>query len=214
MGRSERKDGGGVREPRKKAAKRPKRRAQRLEAVVSQAPYRSARLARKKLYSRALKEAPFGIMKYRVQGTTLNPQECQCTRGGDMASFLEKCWANLWPDTNNIEGAKKALWLGFTGAIFIAFVNLALGVLYLIYSPNSYERPVGLIIMGVFSLMMAIGIRKMYRIAAVLIFTSFSFEVLNKVQTGKGLPIAVFLLIYLFNGVRGTFAYHKLKKFP
>lgn len=119
--------------------------------------------------------------------------------------------------TNDLHSAEKLISFGFGAAIFSASVTLIFSVASLF----GYDL-IGLGASGlldaiiVFSL--AYGIYKKSRICAVIVFFYF---VLSKIvllvefdgkHTGATIFVAILFGFYFFQGIRGTFAYHRLIK--
>jgi len=116
----------------------------------------------------------------------------------------------VWPDVSIRRKAQMAIDEAFWVAVAVAIFR-AIWVLigYLRDSSNGPDGP-GLLATICFS-GLAVGIRFRSRVAAVIAFALYVFEILYSLVLHPRLPlVAIVVAFALFAGVRGTFAYRKL----
>jgi hypothetical protein len=122
-------------------------------------------------------------------------------------------WWNLWPKISDAESARRAAMRGCWAAVISAVVT-ALVVAAGLYGLETVQGVDAYALVDVALLvLLAWGIRKMFRTAAVIALVYFvGSKVLLYSANGVGNPIVfiVFCLLYI-NGVRGTYAYRQFK---
>ncbi|MEM1264059.1 MAG: hypothetical protein AAGH76_16800 [Pseudomonadota bacterium] len=126
-------------------------------------------------------------------------------------SKVKKTENNFWPNTATIDGARSAARQGVWAAGFVATVTTALAI----YSRFG-EAIVGVDLWALGDVILfgiiGIGIWRLSRVASVLGLGLYIAERVWMFQAnGKLGGVLMVLLILMFvNGVRGTFAYHRL----
>lgn len=122
---------------------------------------------------------------------------------------------SLWPDVSDLPGAERAIRYGFWAAVFVAGATAAVALLaaYL-------HRPVlgmdgsALLDAALFA-GLGLGIAKKSRAAAVaglgLYFVERVYSLRSGATNTTGLFMTVILTLYFMHGIRGTFAYRKLR---
>lgn len=116
----------------------------------------------------------------------------------------------VWPDVSIRRKAQMAIdeafWVAVAVAVFRAIWVL---IVYLRDPSNGPDGP-GLLAAICFG-GLAVGIRFRSRVAAVIAFALYVFEIIYGLVLHPRLPlIAIIVAFALFAGVRGTFAYRKL----
>lgn len=121
---------------------------------------------------------------------------------------------NLWPEMDSQKHAKNAAKQAVGAALFSAVITAALAIASVYgYSVPGFVDVYSLIDVA-FLVVLAYGIWKMSRAAAgiaLIYFVFSSIVVLTEGGTGSIVVRMFFLLAYI-NGIRGTFAYHKMNK--
>lgn len=123
-------------------------------------------------------------------------------------------WNRWWPDVSDLNNAERAANEGAGAALFVAGVTAIVAALAL-----SLSKPIigidgwGLVDAAIFGAI-ALGTYRKYRSAAVCGLALFIVERVYMLATqppnGGALVVGMFFLLGFINGVRGTFAYHKL----
>jgi len=119
----------------------------------------------------------------------------------------------FWPKITNEAGARNAALFGVTGAVIVAAITTFVSLF------SAFSSPV--LGLSVWSLLdaflfaaIAFGIWKMSRVAALCGLCLYFFEqwymLTTTGVTSNGAMIALFVLFFV-NGIRGTFAYHRLR---
>jgi hypothetical protein len=126
----------------------------------------------------------------------------------DSVQKKESRWKGLWPDLDDMDSAKAASRQGMWAALFITVVT----------SVAAWFRILGvdrgaLLDAGVFALV-AFGMFWVSRFAATAGLVLFVLERIAMLVMGQGAGgiVGIFLLLAFCNGVRGAFAYHRLRK--
>ncbi|HEY9818764.1 MAG TPA: hypothetical protein V6D20_23595 [Candidatus Obscuribacterales bacterium] len=123
----------------------------------------------------------------------------------------------FWPTIDSIKRAREVAQQGFWAAVIVAVVT-AIFTVVSIMAGNIAGLPISawsFIDVGIF-VAIAIGIRRMSRIAAVLglvVYVGNQLYIWS--VTGPrttGIIVVVFLILAFIHGVRGTFAYHSYRK--
>jgi hypothetical protein len=126
---------------------------------------------------------------------------------------LVKTW--VWPDVSIRRKTQSAINEAFGAAIVVTLLSLIFALMPTSSEPDSSDRSVILVACVVFGLL-AIGIFLRSRAAAVSALVLFSviiaFAMLT--QGPRLLIVRVVIFLAFLNGVRGTFAYHKLPPKP
>lgn len=119
--------------------------------------------------------------------------------------------SGFWPAVDTLEAAKSTAKLGGVTAAIVAVVTAIVAILSLF--GVEFASIWALIDAGLFALI-SFGIFKMSRIAAVLGLLLYLWGQITQMLSTGSMNYILFLLftLYLVHGVRGTFAYHKLKK--
>lgn len=125
------------------------------------------------------------------------------------ANQKTKNW--FWPPVDSLDAAKEAAKQGAIAAAIVAGITALFAILSLF--GVALTSIWALVDAGLFALI-AFGIYKMSRIAAVIGILLYLWGQLSQIlATGKTNFILVFLFtLYFIHAIRGTFAYHKLKK--
>jgi hypothetical protein len=124
----------------------------------------------------------------------------------------------VWPTIDSIQTAREAAQQGFWAAIAVAVIT-SIAIL----AAMALGGALGPLDLGVWAFIdvgiyvaIAIGIRRMSRVAAVL---GLVLYIANRIYLWAvlgarpaGIAMTAILVIALLNGVRGTFAYHRLRK--
>jgi len=121
-----------------------------------------------------------------------------------------------WPDVSSVDAAGRAVKQGMWAAVFVAFVT----ALFASYALGSGKMVAGFVdasafIDSVIFAIVAIGLYKQSRIAAIAGLAIFLFEkivqfTMAPVATG-GIFMAIILTLCFIGAVRGTNALHKLR---
>jgi len=118
-----------------------------------------------------------------------------------------------WPDVSDLDGAKDATRFGMWCALLIASVTALFAVLSLFGIKLMGITPAALLDAALFGAI-SFGLSRYSRLAAVAGFLLFLVEKIYAfVTTGSILGVGVLgviILLGLFNGIRGAFAYQKL----
>lgn len=123
----------------------------------------------------------------------------------------------FWPEIDSKETAREVANQGFWAAIVVAVVTTIVILITMAAGTLEDIPPIdawAFIDVGIF-VAIALGIRKMSRIAAVSGLVVYLIEriyALSYTGGGGGLFIAIALILAFINGVRGTFAYHRLRR--
>ena len=125
------------------------------------------------------------------------------------SSKLKDTW---WPDIHDTDTARRVARQAFWAAIVVVVLTVVLAGLAAFGTSVAGITPAAFVDAAMFGLV-AVGIWRMSRIAAVAGLVLFGIEKLLMVQTMKpgNLIVAVALLFAFANGVRATVAYHKLQ---
>jgi hypothetical protein len=127
--------------------------------------------------------------------------------------MLEKARELMYPDIYDASSARIAAKHGFWAALVNASLCLVIGIVMASGSTGTRSDKIGTIVIGILIIFVGIFILRMSRISAVIGFIISLMElILNVVFARNGIIVGVFLAIYYFNGVRGTFGYHKYIK--
>lgn len=122
----------------------------------------------------------------------------------------------LWPSVNTIDEAKKASMAGVWAAGYSVVVISLVASWSLWTGEKAFEIVDAWAFIDAFLFaLIALGIYKEYRPAAVIGFVVFFYEKLDLfLRTGKvpGPIVALFLLLAYFQSVRALFALHRLRK--
>jgi len=124
----------------------------------------------------------------------------------------------FWPAMTNTAEAKQVAKQGFWAAIVVAVITAAFTIGTIAMGSLVPGMPINawsFIDVGIFTAI-ALGIRKLSRIAAILGFVLYLSSQLS-LLTAIGpqlarLPIFILLITAFLNGIRGTFQYHKFRK--
>ena len=118
-----------------------------------------------------------------------------------------KGWKAFWPSLDTLRGAEQAAKQGFWAAVFCAVVTAAFALLSIMGADLS-----ALVDAALFA-MVAWGLWNKSRAAAVFGLSLYVLERLYMWSTaGMQNPIiAVLFTLFFINGVRGTFAWKRLK---
>lgn len=132
-----------------------------------------------------------------------------------MKELFRRGAEGLWPSVVTLEGAKAAADLGYWAAVFVAgatgFVVL-LGQLGIhLFGPEHFGIAAitdVLIFAGI-----AWGIARYSRVGAVLGLTLYIVERVGAWYDfgTSGVGMTILLSLFFINGIRGTFAYHRMK---
>lgn len=127
-------------------------------------------------------------------------------------STPKKNW--IWSDVTTVESAKSAALKGFWACMIVAIVTAIFASLSLVLKKDIASIDSWAYLDAAIFALFAWRIRKMSRIFSVLAVILFIIEkaLLAMSQGAAGLPLAIVLLLFFINGVRGTFSYHKLTK--
>jgi uncharacterized membrane protein YfhO len=119
----------------------------------------------------------------------------------------------LWPNTLDLESARKACKSAAVGAFIVAGLTaivaaISLGGSTIIAGINGWA----FLDAGIFALL-GLFVWRCSRVAAVITLAMFILErVMMMAQNGiAGFPVALILLYYFIVGVRGAFAYHRMQ---
>jgi hypothetical protein len=130
----------------------------------------------------------------------------------------ERFWHAFWPDVHDDAGARDAIsvgsWLVFAYA-FVSVVNTIVAVIAARrVDPAGAIRPLVLVGVGTASALVLIGfgIRREWRSAAIvgLGITLWSIFIVS-IARGMAFWFDLVALLGMINGVRGTFAAHRLR---
>mgnify|MGYP001572239804 CR=1 FL=1 len=124
----------------------------------------------------------------------------------------------VWPSINDLEAAQSASYSGAASAMVVAVITL----LVMIYNLASGSNLLGIDLWVLFDISLYCCLAAaLYwyksRVAAILLLTTFiagkiyMFAQFPKLSTG-GVVFAIILLIGFVSGVRGAFAFHKIRK--
>jgi hypothetical protein len=148
-------------------------------------------------------------------------QECAC--GEPLLDHFRKCprcakanpsykparWRIFWPEVESRAGADEAITLGYWGAFLAAGLGAVMA-----FMPGVGAGSAGLVDATVFALC-GLGIRRKWRIAAVVAFLLFVANIILSIARGGGIGVlAIFIFVGLLNGLRGTFVRAKLGEGP
>ena len=116
----------------------------------------------------------------------------------------------FWPAVDTLEAAKNTAKQGGIAAAIVAVITAVFAILSLF--GVELVSIWALVDAGLFALI-AFGVFKMSRVAAVLGLLIYLWGQINQMlATGKINSILFILFVlYFIHGIRGTFAYHKLK---
>ncbi len=123
---------------------------------------------------------------------------------------------NFWPEINSLETAKTAAHQGVWAAVLVAIFNTIL-ILISITMETANTAPIsawGFIDVGIF-VAIAIGIYKLSRIAAVIGLSLYLIgRIVLMISVGGNVAsaLAILFILAFMNSVRGTFAYHRLRR--
>jgi hypothetical protein len=117
-------------------------------------------------------------------------------------------------ETKDLESANRLINLAFGAAVFSASITLVFSVIACFGYSFLGITPLSLVdVVVVFAL--AYGIHKRSRTCAVITFVYFVVsKIVQCVDMGDAKPIYVGILFgfFFFQGIRGTFAYHRLRR--
>lgn len=122
---------------------------------------------------------------------------------------LKERW---WPDITDRETARKVSRQAFWAAIVVVGITVVFATLAAFGTSVAGITPGALLDAAIFGFI-AVGIWNMSRVAAVAGLVLFGLERVLMARDnprGGGLIVAIALLFAFANGVRATFAYHKL----
>ncbi|NEQ31463.1 MAG: hypothetical protein F6K04_10725 [Leptolyngbya sp. SIO4C5] len=124
----------------------------------------------------------------------------------------------LWPPINTPAEAKQVAKQGFWAAVCVATLTAIFALVAIALGESILDMPIdawSFVDVGIF-IAIALGIRKLSRIAAIL---GLIFYVLGQIYMWttvgfqpNGIPIMAILVMAFINGIRGTFAYHRLRQ--
>ena len=119
-------------------------------------------------------------------------------------------WRVFWPDVGDPSGAQEAIRLGVWFACLGAGVSAVVMLMSAITGGNGFPHLVNVVFFG----FVGFGVHREWRPAAVLGAAVVGIGVAEALSRGA-LPgvITPFILVGLVNGVRGTFAAKRLRKF-
>jgi hypothetical protein len=124
----------------------------------------------------------------------------------------------FWPAMGNAAEAKQVAKQGFWAAIAVAATTSAFTLSAITVGSLVPGMPINawsFIDVGIFTAI-ALGVRKLSRIAAILGFVLYLCSQLHIVTAIgpqlAGLPVFVILITAFLNRVRGTFQYHKFRQ--
>ena len=121
---------------------------------------------------------------------------------------LKEKW---WPEIRDRETARKTARQAFWAAIVVIAVTLAFATLAALGTSVAGISPAAFVDAAIFGVI-AIGIRRMSRVAAVAGLVLFVLERLLMLPENHGmgsLIVGVAITLAFANGVRATFAYHR-----
>ncbi len=124
-------------------------------------------------------------------------------------SKLQETW---WPSIHDGQTARKVARQAFWAAIIVVVITAVFAALAMAGSPLGGITAGAFVDAAIFGLV-AVGIWRMSRIAAVAGLAIFALEkvlMFQSLQRPGNLLVAIALLFAFANGVRATFAYHKL----
>ncbi|MEJ2354306.1 MAG: hypothetical protein P8Y62_00125 [candidate division WOR-3 bacterium] len=114
----------------------------------------------------------------------------------------------------NIEQAKKAIKISWILALVSGGITLIFGIFSkYIQDTVPINANLGLVLDALIVFGLAFGIYKKSRICAVIMFVYFlnsQFRFTINSRTISNIPLALVFLFYFYQGIRGTFSYHKL----
>jgi hypothetical protein len=121
----------------------------------------------------------------------------------------------FWPEINDTASAKKAAMQGCWSSLIIAVITGAIAIA----AHYGYAFILGIDIYALIDaalfLIIAVGIWKMSRVAAIAGLILFIIERGLSIAEGGGTSnviILIFFLLMFINGIRGTFKYHQLQR--
>jgi hypothetical protein len=116
-----------------------------------------------------------------------------------------------WPPVDTVEAARNTAKQGAIAAAIVSGITALFAILSLV--GVEIVSLWALVDAGLFALI-AFGIYKMSRLAAVIGIALYLWGQLNQIlATGNSNYILIILFtLYFIHAIRGTFAYHKLKK--
>lgn len=124
---------------------------------------------------------------------------------------------SYWPSTKSWRGGIKASRQGFWAALFIATLSIVLSIYSIRVSPFLEEvAALFILFQGFVYSLLAFGIYKHSRAASIVALAWYSaVQVIEAIET-ESLPglLALFLILFLVNGVRGVFAVHRFPEPP
>jgi hypothetical protein len=119
----------------------------------------------------------------------------------------------LWPQITDSESARSAARGGRTAAIICAAVTLVFTMIAI--SRIKFSQGLGLTVLSLADVFLfgivAWGIHRMSRTAAVLGLLLYGAERLMAGNATKAIYFTIVLTLLFINGIRGTFAYHQYK---
>jgi hypothetical protein len=114
----------------------------------------------------------------------------------------------------NIEEAKKAIKIAWILALVSGGITLIFGIFSkYIQDTVPINANFGFVLDALIIFGLAFGIYKKSRICAVIMFVYFfdsQFRFTISSRTVYNIPLALVFLFYFYQGIRGTFYYHKL----
>lgn len=119
--------------------------------------------------------------------------------------------SGFWPAVNTLEAAKNTAKQGAVSAAIVAVITGIMAILSL-FGVDTVSIW-ALVDAGLFALI-AFGIYKMSRIAAILGLLLYLWGQIGVITSTGNTNVILFILfvLYFIHGIRGTFAYHNLKK--
>jgi len=123
--------------------------------------------------------------------------------------------SSLWPPVDTREATQELIDLAFWAALFLAGVSALIVVLAALgYISAGRETHLSALLGGLVLLLLAWGLRKRSRTAAVLGALLYGINVLVAYDVGRVRhPIAAiitfFIMLAFIHGVRGVFAWHR-----
>jgi hypothetical protein len=122
-------------------------------------------------------------------------------------------WAK--PEIIDIESAKKAAMYGFWASLIVAVGTAALATICLITKHDIGPLNAWSFIDSIFYAFCAWRIKKMSRTFSVIVFLVYTVDrimLFKNAGMHAFVAPALIMLLFFFNGIRGTFAYHKFLK--
>ncbi|WP_286235801.1 hypothetical protein [Thalassotalea sediminis] len=119
----------------------------------------------------------------------------------------------FWPDISTLEKAEGVAKGSCGIPIFVASITILVVLYGYFFSPILGITPWALIDASIFGLI-AYGMFRINRLVSILGLFFYIWSQVDMLTTqGAGFSVlAVFFMIFWFNGIRGAFKYHKLKK--